>query len=860
MDVSVELRLLDSLSGPARQAFGQFRAAARQAGAGFGGLGREAAAAGQAVDRLGASARAAGEATADMGRDGSLRRTAGDAHDAARGMDAVSRSGRRAGDALRQAEAQAGRLRRTLDGVGRGLQSAGRVAGGLRDAGAAAAAAGMVGAAALVAPVKREGGYLYDATVAFNDRDKEGILAGVAELRALDQRIAASGGGTLDSARAMRGAFMAGGVAFEDVARLAPLTQRAATAAGAEGADFANTLMAGAKSGQFSYADAEKVFGMLLTAGASGSFETRDMAQYLPGIFNATGDMRGLGGTARHLAGLETIRDATGDSAEAANRYQNLLSFRNSKEAYGNLSKKGINLAHVYRDAAKKGEDMNLAFVGAIQSLVERNKDYTRLKKELAGATGARANEIRNQMGAIQNRIFSEIIGDQQARQGAIALVNGRSRYDELLGDITRDPETMIDKLFSVMTSSTQANLDRLTNEWEKGMDRVLEVVKGPLEAMLRWVTGLMADNPQLTAGIAGLAAAGGAVVAGKGALGLLRMAGGGASRLPAALAGTSPGQAGPDADGDAWEELGEELDDIEAEDGPERENRRGPRRGRGRRSRAGSRAGRRGRPRGDAAGQGRAGRMRPRREAPAMAGAGILHAARFGLSVAETEGRDDLGREQKNEAHAGELGALAGGIAGAKAGAAMMAWAGPVGAAVGAAFGAAGGSLLGSELGRAAFRKAGEALDAVASPAYDAGDPEAMQDRFRQLAAQAEAGKGPVQRPDAVTEFFAGLRDEAGGYWDALFGGGQARPAFTDTGEGLEERLAALAQRDADTRRQDSPEEWQARLEQAVQAAAQAAAQAQPLRVELHSTLELDGSVLASTVEERMIREAARR
>uniref|UniRef100_UPI002619A2D3 hypothetical protein n=1 Tax=uncultured Desulfovibrio sp. TaxID=167968 RepID=UPI002619A2D3 len=66
MDVSVELRLLDSLSGPARQA-----------GADCGGLGREAAAAGQAVDQLKASARAAGEATADMGRDGSLRRTAG---------------------------------------------------------------------------------------------------------------------------------------------------------------------------------------------------------------------------------------------------------------------------------------------------------------------------------------------------------------------------------------------------------------------------------------------------------------------------------------------------------------------------------------------------------------------------------------------------------------------------------------------------------------------------------------------------------------------------------------------------------------------------------------------------------------
>ena len=861
MDVSVELRLLDSLSGPARQAFGQFRAAARQAGTGFGGLGREAAAAGQAVDQLGASARAAGEATADMGRDGSLRRTAGDAHDAARGMDAVSRSGRRAGDALRQAEAQAGRLRRTLDGVGRGLQSAGRVAGGLRDAGAAAAAAGMVGAAALAAPVDRERQYLSHAILAFDSRGEAGIKAGVAELRALDQRIAADGGGTLDSARALSSSLLGGGMAFEDVARLAPTIQKTATAAAADSADMGGVVMAALKNGQFSREDVGRVLGMMLSAGASGSFEARDMAQYLPSIFSVTGDMRGLGGTAQHLAGLETIRDASGGSAEAANSYQNLLSFRSSKEAYDNLEKKGIKLAHVYSEAAKKGEDLNLAFVRAVAGIAERNRAYQKLKKRLATASGEEAVSLQNQMGNIRGRIFKEIIGDQQAAEGAIALYNGEKRYHELVAKIQEEPEELVDKFYRVMTSSTQANLDRLTNEWEKGMDRVLEVVKGPLEAMLRWVTGLMADNPQLTAGIAGLAAAGGAVVAGKGALGLLRMAGGGASRLPAALAGTPPGQAGPDANGDAWEELGEELDDIEAEDGSERENRRRPRRGRGRRSRAGSRAGRRGRPRRDAAGQGRAGRRRPRREAPAMAGAGILHAARFGLSVAETEGRDDLSREQKNEAHAGELGALAGGIAGAKLGALAGSALGPVGTAVGGVIGAAGGSLLGSELGQAAFRKVGEALDAVASPAYDAGDPEAMQDRFRQLAAQAEAGKGPVQRPDAFTEFFAGLRDGSfGSYWDSLFGGGQARPAFADTGEGLEERLAALAQRDADTRRQDGPEEWQARLEQAVQAAAQAAAQAQPLRVELHSTLELDGSVLASTVEERMIREAARR
>ena len=59
-------------------------------------------------------------------------------------------------------------------------------------------------------PMAREQQYLQDATVAFNERTEAGIKAGVAELRALDQQIVARGGGTLDSARAMRGAFLAG--------------------------------------------------------------------------------------------------------------------------------------------------------------------------------------------------------------------------------------------------------------------------------------------------------------------------------------------------------------------------------------------------------------------------------------------------------------------------------------------------------------------------------------------------------------------------------------------------------------------------------------------------------------------------
>lgn len=803
LDVQVQLSLRDDLSRPAKKAMNAMRAASRTAEGGMGGVAKQAAKAGDAVEGMGRAARDAGEATDALARSNGPRSVKQQADGATRSLENMARSGQRAGQSLSQADAQAGRLRRTLDGVSSRMQAVTRQAArlgqglgtginGAVDAGAGIMAAGAVGRTALAAPMAREQQYLQDATVAFNERTEAGIKAGVAELRALDQQIVARGGGTLDSARAMRGAFLAGGMSFEDTQTLAPLTQRAATAAGAEGADFANTLLSGTKSGQFTKADAEKVFGMMLTAGAEGSFETRDMAQYLPSIFNATGDMRGLRGTAQHLTGLEIVRDAAGDSAEAANRYKNLLSFRNSKEAYGNLSKKGINLAHVYRDAAKRGEDMNLAFVGAIQGLVERNKEYKRLKKELPGATGARADEIRNQMGAIQNRIFSEIIGDMQAREGAIALEKARGgRYSEVYAGVTNKPEAMIDKLFSVMTSSTQENLNRLANEWEKGMDRVLDVVKGPLQDAIQWASGLMADHPELTALAGATVTAGAMWGAGRGLAGGLRMLRGGQAGGQAAVTAPLVKSTAVTAAGTP------------------------------RAATAGTTA---------ATGAGQ----------KALAGNVLLNAALAAGQIYATETDDSLSREAKNEANAASLGGLAGSVAGAEMGAAALAWAGPVGSAVGAAAGATLGGILGTELGQQWYQKTMvEAPLAAGKLPYDPDDPT---DYLTALSARAEAtGRGPEQRPDAFDD-----------YGTALFGG---TTSFLDTGEGLEERLAALAGRDNERRAQ---EEWKAALLEA--ARNMQTAQEQPLKVELHSTLELDGAVLAQSREDIMIREAARR
>lgn len=803
LDVQVQLSLRDDMSRPAKKAMDAVHAAARKAKDGMDGMEKGTRKAGDAVGGMGRAARDAGEAVDGLGKNNGPRNVKQQADGAARSLENMDRNARRAGQSLSQADAQAGRLRRTLDGVSSRMQAVTRQAArlgqglgnginGAVDAGAGIMAAGAVGRTALAAPIARERQYLQDATVAFNERTEAGIKAGVAELRALDQQIVARGGGTLDSARAMRGAFLAGGMSFEDTQALAPLTQRAATAAGGEGADFANTLLSGTKSGQFTKADAETVFGMMLTAGAEGSFETRDMAQYLPSIFNATGDMRGLRGTAQHLTGLEIVRDATGDSAEAANRYKNVLAYRNSPEAYKKLKEKGVNLAHVYRDAAKRGEDMNLAFTGAIQKLVERNKAYQRYKKQLAGASGEEATRIRNEMNNIQDRIFGEIIGDMQAREGAKALENARGgRYGEVYAGVTNKPEAMIDKLFSVMTSATQENLNRLANEWEKGMDRVLDVVKGPLQDAVQWASGLMADHPELTALAGATVTAGAMWGAGRGLAGGLRMLRGGQAGGQAAVA-LPPGK--PSAATSA---------------------------GTPRAAAVGTTA---------AVGAGQ----------KALAGNALLNAALAAGQIYATETDDSLSREAKSEANAASLGGLAGSVAGAEMGAAALAWAGPVGSAVGAAAGATLGGILGTELGQQWYQKTMvEAPLAAGKLPYDPDDPT---DYLTALSARAEAtGRKPEQRPDALDDYGA-----------ALFGG---TTSFLDTGEGLEERLATLASRDNERREQ---EEFKAALLEAAQR--MQTAQEQPLKVELHSTLELDGAVLAQSREDIMIREAARR
>lgn len=631
LQVQAELKLKDNLSKPA----------------------------GTALDSLGKNAKKAVDAVDAVGRADSVKRVARDATEAARGMDAVARGAREAQSGLRGAERGATGLARAMHGVGRGLRDAVGQMQKLRSglgkgwqAAAAVGASGMAAKATIQRPVDKEQQLLYDATVAFGERkDAASIRAGVTELRALDAAAVKYGGGTNDSAMETRGMLFGQGIDFETTKTILPGIQRTATATNSSGADLAQTVAAGLKARQFSKEDAEEILGMMANAGSAGSFETKDMGQYLPGIFASAPDMLGKKGTAYHLANLELMRDASGSSAEAATLYTNLQSFRNSPEAYKNLKKKKVNLAKVYQKAAAGGEDMNLAFVDAIQKgVVEKDKLYRTLSARMEKAQATERDALQRQLSARQSQLFGQIIGDTQARRAAVAMANGGERRNELLEAVQTDPSATVSKFFEVVTTSTQSKFNTLGNAWDTAMDGFFANVKGKLDSALGWTADTMTANPTASVGLAGTAAVGGSVAAGGAAFSFLEWLRGGKA-VPTPPAGTAV-----DAAAEGVGAAG-----------------------------------------GSAAAAG--GKGAALLKGAAKAGS-VLAVAGSAIDAVSTELDDSLTRAQKNEAHTetagGLAGALAGGKAGAIGGAALGSFLGPIGTAIGGAIGGLGGGIAG--------------------------------------------------------------------------------------------------------------------------------------------------------------------
>ena len=495
LEVEARLTLKDDLS--------------KKAGTALDAVSKKARNAGKAADALAATKKDAGAQA--------YERTAQAADKAATAIDKVARSADRARDAsgrfvsgsgsglgrvaqdAARAERSMGRLEAMARRTGTALSKMGGAMGTARDVGAGLMAGGYVAARAVQKPIAYEKQLAGMANVAYSDRGVKGRIAGMKELDAVIAASVREGGGSREQAAGALNSMLAAGTDIETAKNLLPVVQKAATAAQADPNELALVLVKGIQQGQFKPEQAKAALEKAIRAGEAGQFELKDMARWLPQIMAAGKGMKGMEGYEQHLANLQAVAQVTGSSDQAGNAYFNLLGKLTAPDAAKNFEDFGVNLPKELSAAAQRGEDPVSAFARLVeQRVVNTNRSYKKIKAQLATAKGADRQALLQQAAEIlQGSAVGRIIQDREAMLGLVGVMNqGATKRDVL--DQLKEADGAIDTSYSVMASTTDAQLQQAANEKDIAASDAFSEVKPHIDNMLTGLRDAAQEFPRL--------------------------------------------------------------------------------------------------------------------------------------------------------------------------------------------------------------------------------------------------------------------------------------------------------------------------------------------------------------------------
>lgn len=343
-------------------------------------------------------------------------------------------------DKFRNAQTRAARAFSASASQFKGLERMERVMGTLQR-----------GAVALggVYAMQRAGQALKEATVRFAEVDRamtrtgitgdataEEVRKGTEELRNFARETATQFG----PAQKGLDAITASGREFGEAMKMMPSVLRTAQASGAGVEEIANSSTALLDHMKISVEGLQEAQDTLAMGGKLGKFELRDMARYLPSMlpaFKALG-AEGQSGLRSLVAMLQVIRAGTGTAEEAAASASNIFQKMESEETTKRFEKFGINLRKEMAKARKEGRNLSEVFVELSDKA---------LKGDLSK--------------------LPQLFSDMEFARGMRALIAGREKYREYVGELGKSGGTIATDLKRV-TEDAQANIDRLS----EGADR----------------------------------------------------------------------------------------------------------------------------------------------------------------------------------------------------------------------------------------------------------------------------------------------------------------------------------------------------------------------------------------------------
>jgi len=253
--------------------------------------------------------------------------------------------------------------------------------------------------------------------------------------------------------------LIASGKSMREALDFLPDVVKTAQAANTEYADMAKTAGVLAGAMDITKEKMQAAFDVMLTQGKAGAFEMKDMAAELPTVANAysvLGD-KGMDGLVRLNAMLQTLREGTATSADAAVQAVNIFGKVNSQETRNKFKKMGIDLEKEMTSATKRG-------VAPIEAFT----DITR--KALKG-------NMNN---------LSLLFEDTQVKLGMTSLLDKPDSYKRFLA-AGRDPgaQGAVDRDVKRILQDPQTGIDRMKASMDRAAQSFGKAVEEPVTAVL---------------------------------------------------------------------------------------------------------------------------------------------------------------------------------------------------------------------------------------------------------------------------------------------------------------------------------------------------------------------------------------
>ncbi|OOO15656.1 phage tail tape measure protein [Agrobacterium pusense] len=237
--------------------------------------------------------------------------------------------------------------------------------------------------------------------------------------------------------------LVASGESLEEALAFLPAVLATAQASGAAVTDIANTAQKASSALGIQSKDLQKAFDIMVTGGKAGQFELKDMAANIPTLANSFANLgyKGEDGLKRLIAILQTLREDTGSSSQAATQAQNIFSKMFSQETEKNFKGFGVNIRAEIAKAQKAGE-------GAIEAYVRISR---RVMKENPTAK------------------LVDLFADQEFQLGMQSLMTSGESMEKFMNAVNgaQVDGTVFRDLKRVL-SDTQASIDKMSSSWEK--------------------------------------------------------------------------------------------------------------------------------------------------------------------------------------------------------------------------------------------------------------------------------------------------------------------------------------------------------------------------------------------------------